>query len=42
MVRKDNDRKRDLTTAGVVRAITKYPAAGGRLIDQYVLLNQWR
>jgi hypothetical protein len=42
MVRKDNNRKRDLTPAGVVRAITRYLAAGGLLIDQYVVLNQWR
>jgi hypothetical protein len=42
VVRQDNNPKRDLDEAGVVRAIGKLLAAGVPIADQYIILNQWR
>ena len=42
IVRKDNDPKRDLTFAGIVRAIAKLVAAGVPIADQFIVLNHWR
>ncbi len=42
VVRRDNDPKRDLTAAGIVRAVRNLLAAGVSLEDQYVILNHWR
>ena len=42
VVRKDNDRKRDLTNPGIVRAISKLLTTGSNMVDRYVVLNQWR
>lgn len=41
-VRRDNDRKRDLTSAGIVRALDKLLAAGAPVADQLTVLNHWR
>lgn len=42
VVRKDNDSRRDMKPAGVVRAIRNFLAANIPLADQCVILNQWR
>ena len=42
VVRRDNDRKRDLTASGIVRAIAKHLAAQAPLADQFQVLNHWR
>jgi hypothetical protein len=42
IVRRDNDPRRDLKPAGIVRAIRKLEAAGVDTTDQYVILNQGR
>jgi hypothetical protein len=42
VIRRDNDPKRDLNAAGIVRAIRNLVAAGIPLDDQYVILNHWR
>lgn len=42
IVRQDNDRKRDLTVQGIVRAIRNLLAARVPLADTYHILNQWR
>jgi Domain of unknown function (DUF5615) len=42
MIRKDNDKKRDLTTSGIVRALAKLLMANVPLIDQFHILNHWR
>jgi predicted nuclease of predicted toxin-antitoxin system len=42
MVRRDNDPRRDLTRAGIVRAIGNLLAAGVTLADNLHVLNQWR
>jgi hypothetical protein len=42
VVRRDNDPRRDMTPAGIVRAIDKLLAAGVPIADQFVILNQWR
>ena len=41
-VRKDNDPKRDLTYAGIVRALRNLLAANAPTADQCVVLNHWR
>ena len=41
-VRKDNDRKRDLKPAGIVRAIHNLIAAGVPINDDLTILNHWR
>jgi len=42
IVRRDNDRKRDLTPSGIVTAINKLLAGNVPLKDQFLILNQWR
>jgi len=42
VVRRDNDPKRDLSPAGVVRAIRKFLAANIPVRNEYVILNHWR
>jgi hypothetical protein len=42
IVRRDNDRKRDLTAQGIVWALTKLQAAKVPLVDQFYILNHWR
>ncbi len=42
VVRKDNDPKRDLDSAGIVRAITKLLASGIPIADECHILNHWR
>jgi hypothetical protein len=42
IVRKDNDKKRDLSTSGMVVALTKLLAANVPVIDQFHILNHWR
>lgn len=41
-VRKDNDPKRDLTPAQIVRAVRKLLAASVPLTDELHVLNHWR
>jgi hypothetical protein len=41
-VRKDNNPKRDLNAAGIVRAIATLLAAGVPIPDQFTVLNHWR
>lgn len=42
IVRKDNDPKRDLKPAGIVRAIRKLLAANVPIADTFNVLNHWR
>ena len=42
VVRRDNDRKRDLTASGIVRALTNLLAAGMAVADVLHVLNHWR
>jgi hypothetical protein len=42
LVRRDNDPKRDMVPAGVVRAIGKILAANYIMRDQLEILNHWR
>jgi hypothetical protein len=42
VIRKDNDPKRDLTPAGVVRALRNLLTANARVADQCIALNHWR
>jgi predicted nuclease of predicted toxin-antitoxin system len=42
VVRRDNDRKRDLTPSGIVRALTNLLAAQVPLADHLHVLNHWR
>jgi hypothetical protein len=42
VVRKDNDPRRDLNAAGIVRTIAKLVAAGVPIADEYHILNHWR
>ena|SRR5690242_5218388 len=42
VIRKDNDPRRDLKAAGIVRALGNLLAAGISLTDRYVILNHWR
>jgi hypothetical protein len=42
VVRKDNNRKRDLDAQGIVRAIHKLLASGFALVDTLHILNYWR
>lgn len=42
VVRRDNDPSRDLTPAGIVRALRNLLAANVPVQDQYVILNHWR
>jgi predicted nuclease of predicted toxin-antitoxin system len=40
-IRKDND-KRDLKAPGIVKALTTFLASGNPVVDQFVILNQYR
>jgi predicted nuclease of predicted toxin-antitoxin system len=42
VVRKDNDPKRDLKAAGIVRALRNFVAANAPIADQFIILNHWR
>ena len=42
VVRKDNDPRRDLKAAGVVRALRNLLAAKVPIADQFIVLNHWR
>jgi hypothetical protein len=42
IVRRDNDPKRDLRAAGIVRALRNLLTAGVPLLDQFHILNHWR
>jgi hypothetical protein len=42
VVRKDNDLRRDLKPAGIVRALTNLLAAGVPIVDNYHILNHYR
>ena len=41
-VRKDNDPRRDLDVAGIVRSIAKLEASGSPVADNVHVLNHWR
>jgi hypothetical protein len=42
IVRRDNDRRRDLTPRGIVTAISHLVAANVPIENQFIVLNQWR
>jgi len=42
IVRKDNDPKRDLSEAGIVRAIRNLLASGLSIANHFYILNHWR
>jgi hypothetical protein len=42
VVRHENNPKKDLSAAGIVRALEKLTAAGILLTKQFVILNHWR
>src|SRR5262249_38108919 len=42
VVRSDNNPKKDLDNAGIVKAIAKLLAAGLSTADEFVILNHWR
>jgi hypothetical protein len=42
VVRRDNDPRRELTPAGIVRAIRNFETANVPVADEYVILNHWR
>ncbi len=42
VVRKDNDKSRDLTPSGIARAVADIEASGVELRDDLVIVNQWR
>ena len=42
IVRRDNDRRRDLTPRGIVTAIDKLLAANVPIENQFIVLNHWR
>ncbi|MFV0446001.1 MAG: DUF5615 family PIN-like protein [Planctomycetaceae bacterium] len=42
VVRQDNDPRRDLSSRGIVTAISRYAASGLPIADQFVILNHWR
>jgi predicted nuclease of predicted toxin-antitoxin system len=42
VVHRENNPKRDMTPSGIVRAIRKLMAAGLPVVDDYIVLNQWR
>jgi hypothetical protein len=42
VVRKDNDRKRDLNAKGIVRALRKLIRFGAAIADKLHILNHWR
>lgn len=42
IVRRDNDRRRDLTPRGIVTAISHLLAAGVPVENEFIILNHWR
>jgi predicted nuclease of predicted toxin-antitoxin system len=42
VIRNDNNPKKDLDEAGIVRAIAKFEAANVPVANEYVILNHWR
>ncbi len=42
IVRRDNDRRRDLTPRGIVTAIANLLAANVPVENQFIILNRWR
>ena len=42
IVRRDNDRRRDLTPRGIVAAIANLLASNVPVENEFVILNQWR
>jgi predicted nuclease of predicted toxin-antitoxin system len=42
VVRKDNDRKRDMSPHQIVTAIDKLLASGQTIVNEYHILNLWR
>lgn len=42
VVRRDNDRRRDLTPRGIVSAIAHLLASGVPIKNELIILNQWR
>lgn len=42
IVRRDNDRRCDLTPRGIVTAISHLVAAGVPLENEFIILNRWR
>jgi hypothetical protein len=42
VIRKDNNPHRDLTPAGIVRAIARLEGAGVQIADNLHILNDWR
>jgi predicted nuclease of predicted toxin-antitoxin system len=42
VIRQENDPTRDLSPKGIVAAIRKLEAAGVPLVNEYIVLNQWR
>jgi hypothetical protein len=42
VIRKDNDPRRDLKVAGIVRALANLLASRTAIADQYLILNHWR
>jgi hypothetical protein len=42
VVRFDNNPKRDMKTAQIVRALGKLERAGVPVVDQLIILNHWR
>ncbi len=42
IVRRDNDRRRDLTPRGIVTAIAHLLAADVPVENEFIVLNQWR
>ncbi|HVS36266.1 MAG TPA: DUF5615 family PIN-like protein [Gemmataceae bacterium] len=42
VVRKDNDRKRDLDARRIARALRKLIQSGAPIADELIILNHWR
>jgi predicted nuclease of predicted toxin-antitoxin system len=42
MIRRDNDKSRDLTPRGIVSALNNIAASGIDLRDEFQILNAWR
>lgn len=42
VVRKDNDRRRDMTERRIVHALANLIATGNAIADQFTILNQYR
>jgi len=42
MIRRDNDRRRDLTVHGITAAISNLVAAGVPVENEFIILNHWR